>query len=129
MTIKGNTTTQADGIIYIKNPAPFETLFVSITNSIFSENTNLKGFGGIYIETTGFQILTTLYVEGSIISNNIATQGAAIFLNEVKLSEDSYIRLTTFNGNDVERFGSVLLWFVSGIMTIENNTFENNTGE
>ena len=32
-------------------------------------------------------------------SNNKAKQGAAIYLNNVSLSADNYIRSTTFEGN------------------------------
>ena len=129
VSIKGNTTTTANGFIFVKNPPQYDTLHMSITNCVFSENTIEIGLGGIYIETTGFQVTTSIYVEGAVMSNNKAVQGAAIFVNEVKLSEDSYIRSTTFANNEVDGRSVVFLSFVAGIIKIENNTFENNKGE
>ena len=64
MTIKENTTKTAKGFIFVKNAWLYSTLSLTITNGIFSDNTNEIGLGGIYIETTGFEVEMTLYVDG-----------------------------------------------------------------
>ena len=51
-------------------------------------------------------------------SHNTAQQGAAIYVDTQKLTNDSYIRNITFANNDSLLRGAVFLSFDEGIMEI-----------
>ena len=56
-------------------------------------------------------------------SNNKAKQGATIYLRTGQLSNDSYIRNTTFENNESDERGAIFLTFDGGIIEISGNTF------
>ena len=67
-------------------------------------------------------------MDDAIISNNKAQSGAAIYVITQRLSNDSYIRNTTFENNFSEENGAAFLDFEEGIMEISGNRFVNNRG-
>ena len=101
---------------------------MSILNGDYSENTIENGHGGIYITNTQVGVTTQMYIESAVVSHNKASTGSAIYLNEITLSNDSYIRNTKFSNNESNKLGVVYLWFYGWTLEISDTNFENNTG-
>ena len=102
---------------------------IAISNGYYSDNTTESGFGGIYIANSStLEVVTSFYMQDTFVSNNKALQGAAIYLSTKTLSNDSYIRNTTFENNKTDERGVVFLSFDAGIMEISDNLFQNNRG-
>ena len=93
--MKGNTTKQTNGFLYVSNPPEVNELSIYITNGDYSEN-KTEGDGGIYVTNVG--VNTSLEINNAIISHNEAIRGSAIYM-AVEETDTISIRNTIFESN------------------------------
>lgn len=122
------------GIMF--TPLASQNTLITVTGCIFQNNTSLRT-GVIYItEETGNMLISNSHASITVSDNTFRdnkTQysGCSLTLSGfVVLSGDSSIRDNIYLNNICKEGGSGLfVSFVSGVLLVDNNRFEGNTGE
>jgi hypothetical protein len=86
--------------------------------------------GAILItKLTGSKPLDLNITNITVNESKAKTLGASIFIaNTIRLSTPSYISHSNFTKNKTEYMGNIVLYFLEGVLTINNNTFTENEG-
>lgn len=121
------------GIMF--TPLTSQDTVLTITSSLFRNNTSLRT-GVLYIvEETGGMLISSSHssitiTNNTFIDNKTKYSGCSLTITGfVVLSRESVIRNNRYIGNECREGGAGLyVSFVEGVLLVDNNHFEGNTG-